>query len=116
MIELRDRQPVDEWRSDGASFLNRLIERRSWMEHSACRGKPVDTFFPGRGNSQAMNAALAICRECPVINDCLEYALTLGLRSSPGVWGGQTERQRRTMRARRNREQRVASSAERGWE
>lgn len=45
------------------------------------------------------SAAKEICYSCPLIADCLEYALK---SQEIGIWGGTTERQRDKMRKRRN--------------
>lgn len=50
-------------------------------------------FFPTRGED--VEAARAICRPCPVRDDCLEYALANG---EQGIWGGTTGQERRAMR------------------
>lgn len=46
----------------------------------------------------AQHAPAAECRRCPVIAVCLAYALDTG--QEYGVWGGQTERERRALLAR----------------
>jgi WhiB family redox-sensing transcriptional regulator len=43
----------------------------------------------------------ALCRTCPLVSPCLEYALTT--RQDYGVWGGTTERERRDLRRARRR-------------
>lgn len=70
---------------------------QEWRESAACRGADPELFFPGRGNSLA--PAKAVCRECPVRPECLEYALANGERQ--GVWGGTSERERRRIQRRR---------------
>jgi WhiB family redox-sensing transcriptional regulator len=42
--------------------------------------------------------ALEICGGCKVTEDCLEYALESNQRS--GIWGGTTEKERRSLRRR----------------
>jgi len=71
----------------------------SWVERGACRGVSTDLFFPERGESPA--AAKAVCATCPVRVECLDYALVVLGQS--GIWGGQSERQRRQIRSRRFR-------------
>lgn len=68
-------------------------ERLAWQAHGACAGTDVD-FFPERGESLA--AARAICARCQVSDECLTYALDLGI--THGVWGGTSERDRRALR------------------
>ena len=54
-------------------------------------------FFPERGES--VRAAKAVCAQCPVQSECLEYAMQWNHLS--GVWGGLSERERRHLRRRR---------------
>lgn len=61
----------------------------TWQEHAACIGKPQAWFFPGAPDSRG--AADAVCPNCPVRVDCLEWALENGER---GVWGGTSEEER----------------------
>ena len=72
----------------------RLVEREPWMEDRACVGVPVGVFFPERGHDSSV--AKAICATCPVCEECLDYALRNCEKY--GIWGGTSERERRTMR------------------
>jgi WhiB family redox-sensing transcriptional regulator len=74
-----------------------------WMAEGKCRDLPPDVFFPSEG--LGVQAAQRICAECPVIDQCLEYALAQ--RIDHGVWGGCSERERRRILRRR----RVAAGA-----
>jgi WhiB family redox-sensing transcriptional regulator len=65
----------------------------SWRKHAACRGLEPEVFFPV--SEEQTEEAKAVCRECPVREACLEYALAN--REREGVWGGATERERRRM-------------------
>jgi WhiB family redox-sensing transcriptional regulator len=65
----------------------------SWRQHAACRGLEPEVFYPV--SEEQTEEARAICRECPVREPCLEYALAN--RERDGVWGGATERERRRM-------------------
>ncbi len=70
-----------------------------WMNRGKCRQSARAIFFPrdGMGVSEAQN----ICAECPVSQECLEYALENRIRH--GVWGGCSERERaRILRHRRS--------------
>lgn len=65
-----------------------------WMARAACRpGSGIDPniFFPERGGD--VMAARLVCESCPVMNDCLIYAMTLPEAVS-GIWGGTSERER----------------------
>lgn len=73
----------------------------SWMRRAACANTPglVDSmFFPERGESTA--EAKAICRQCPVRAECLEY----GLGEFWGIWGGTSEQERRRIRRQRRQQ------------
>ena len=76
-----------------------------WMSEGHCRHYPPDVFFPSDG--VGVVAARAICVECPVKAQCLEYALVN--RIDHGVWGGASERERRRILKRRRHETLVAS-------
>jgi WhiB family redox-sensing transcriptional regulator len=70
-----------------------------WRHRSACRDTDPDLFFPIGATGDAIGhaeAAKAVCRQCPVRLDCLEFAMTSNQDS--GVWGGVTEDERRRMR------------------
>jgi WhiB family redox-sensing transcriptional regulator len=69
----------------------------SWQDGANCRGANADLFFPERGAST--RAAKAICRECAVRADCLEFAISTGEKF--GIWGGMSERERRRVRRER---------------
>jgi WhiB family redox-sensing transcriptional regulator len=66
-----------------------------WKTRAACAGYPSTIFFPD-GDSPDTHKALSICGECPVTEDCLEYALATNQVS--GIWGGTTEEERRSLR------------------
>lgn len=70
-----------------------------WHDLAACKGHPnLDLWFPERGSST--REAKAICfRECPVREACLEWAVEHNPTS--GIWGGLSERERRTVRRQR---------------
>lgn len=68
----------------------------TWQDHAACADTAVD-FFPNRG--APLGPAKAICATCTVADQCLDYALDHGVKH--GVWGGTSERDRRTLRKQR---------------
>lgn len=63
-----------------------------------CLGK-TDLFFqPPSRTRQILDKereALRLCRECPQMEQCREYALHYEMF---GIWGGTTERERRYLR------------------
>ena len=69
----------------------------AWMADGNCRLHPPATFFPSDG--VGVDKARKICRDCPVVGLCLQYALDE--RIDHGVWGGCSERERRRILKRR---------------
>lgn len=76
-----------------------------WMADGKCREVPPAVFFPSDG--LGVQEAQRICADCPVANECLEYALAN--RIDHGVWGGRSERERRRILRRRRTAQPVVS-------
>lgn len=66
-----------------------------WRRLGRCRTAPPELFFPTRGDDT--EPAKKICRGCPVVADCRDYAL--GIAWLKGVWGGLSERERRDLRS-----------------
>lgn len=89
-----------------------LAERPDFFDHAACSGMAEDLggeardrhFFPKHGAST--QPGKAICADCPVAQECLDYALEQGFTT--GIWGGTSEHERRGMRARRRAEERAS--------
>ena len=89
--------------------LHRMFARyqfapQPWITQAACRGMALEDsnlFFPHQGETNKTREAIAICNAgpCPVINECLDYALQRA--ECPGVWGGKSERERRRIRRKR---------------
>ncbi|MBC7271164.1 MAG: WhiB family transcriptional regulator [Streptomyces sp.] len=66
-----------------------------WLRSAACVGEDPELFFPVGTSGPALRdiaAAKRVCARCPVITDCLVYALDSGQTS--GVWGGTCEEER----------------------
>lgn len=80
-----------------------------WTVRAACSGEDSSIFFPEdfatkQDKQQAENSAKAICRECPVKNDCLEFALDNHKDLPIGIYGGYNPRERnRLLRSRKKR-------------
>ncbi|MGB6057793.1 MAG: WhiB family transcriptional regulator [Microthrixaceae bacterium] len=75
-----------------------------WMADGNCADKSPSQFFPSDG--VGVEAARKVCVGCPVISECLEYALSN--RIDHGVWGGTSERERRRILKSRAVERRLA--------
>ena len=58
-----------------------------WTDSAACGGEP--------------EVALEMCQRCPVVSECLTWALETG--QDAGVWGGMSEDERRSLKRRRAR-------------
>ena len=69
----------------------------AWQTHAACVGVDPDLFYPERGEDS--RPAKAVCAECIVATECLEYALAN--RETYGIWGGRSENQREQIRKER---------------
>ncbi len=86
---------VDEARRDDR--LLRAFRDRGrdpgWRTRGLCQTVDPETFFPAP--SESAEAAVALCRTCPVRGSCLAWALEAG--DLHGVWGGTTARERRAM-------------------
>ena len=75
-----------------------------WRHHAACREVDPELFFPIGNTGPALlqiEQAKAVCRRCPVVHDCLAWALESG--QDAGVWGGLSEDERRALKRRRAR-------------
>ncbi|MBL3669999.1 WhiB family transcriptional regulator [Streptomyces sp. M2CJ-2] len=72
-----------------------------WRTRAACRDEDPDLFFPIGTSGPALlqtEQAKAVCRRCPVREQCLDWALESG--QSLGVWGGTSETERRALKRR----------------
>lgn len=73
---------------------------------AACADEDPELFFPPGDSGLALfqeEEAKAVCRRCPLMGSCLQGALERG--EAAGVWGGLSEKERRSLkrRAARNR-------------
>ena len=86
------------------------IQPDAWRARAACRDTDPDLFFPVGTTGPAIeqiDAAKAVCGECDVNEQCLEFALATNQDS--GVWGGTSEEERRKLRKQWLARQRRAS-------
>lgn len=75
-----------------------------WRDQSACRTEDPNLFHPvgtTGGWVQVIADAKAICNQCPVIEQCLQWALDT--RQEFGILGGLTEDERWNLRRRQVR-------------
>ncbi len=83
-----------------------------WRRNAACQEGDTDLFFPIGVTGPAVaqiEAAKAVCGQCPVRAECLDFAITSNQEF--GVWGGTTEDERRVLRRRWRATQRAARAA-----
>ena len=74
-------------------------DAEDWRDRASCRDTSPELFFPIGTTGLALDqidAAKQVCDECPVTNQCLEFALATNQEA--GVWGGTTEEERRRLR------------------
>lgn len=86
---------------------------RDWRDSAACRGTDPELHFPVGGTGVALlqiEDAKDVCRRCPSMQACGDWALEHPDWTSAGVWGGMSEDERRRELRRRSR-QRAAAQA-----
>lgn len=93
--------PADRGRADVSDLLVELAEiidaRREhagWRQHAACRGRPGYLWFPARGDTRTLEAGLAICKACPVRDQCRSAHLD----EPAGTYGALPAGRRRQLR------------------
>lgn len=70
-----------------------------WSHLAACLTEDPELFFPVGTTGAAfdqLQKAKAVCRRCPVQQQCLQWALEHN--QDAGVWGGLSEDERRNIR------------------
>jgi WhiB family transcriptional regulator, redox-sensing transcriptional regulator len=100
-----------------ASKLASLEAEARWQDRAACKGMDPTIFF-GPEHTEVVKekrdreeAAKAVCRTCPVNQECLEHALES--KEAYGIWGGLTELERKALLRRRASSNVVLASAPR---
>jgi WhiB family redox-sensing transcriptional regulator len=82
-----------------ASVIALANAEYGWRAQALCRDTDPELFFPIGTTGAALvqiEQARAVCRQCPVQADCLDFALTTNQDS--GIWGGTSEEERRVLR------------------
>ena len=90
-----------------------LARSEMWRQRAACSGMDTSDFYPGdreRGPTLARRERRAkqVCARCPVIQECLAWALDE--REPFGVWGGTSAKERARMLQIRDRRDRSRGS------
>lgn len=85
-----------------------IVTSTEWMDKAECSKHPQIVFHIPDGNLvkgnkvvQLYARAKLICKVCPVIEDCLNFALENKMRE--GVWGGKSPVERERIEYRRRR-------------
>lgn len=93
--------PADRGRADVSDLyleLAEIVEERraqaEWRQSAACRGRPTWMWFPGRGDTETLDAARAVCGACFVRDQCR----AANLDRPDGVYGALSAKQRRDLR------------------
>lgn len=76
-------------------YADRPDDGFDWLRGASCAGADTEDFFPGGGRGST-SAAKAFCSTCPVMEECLRYAMERPWLA--GVWGGLSAYQRRDLR------------------
>lgn len=79
---------------ESQSFRDQSGLPPNWREDAACKGLNPELFHPARGEDAYQ--AIAVCAGCLVVEQCLHFALSNGIKV--GIYGGKSERQRRMLR------------------
>lgn len=72
-----------------------------WTASALCAQADPDAWYPDADDIGTRETAKAICRRCPVINECRDLADELegiSLHTLHGIWGGEPPSQRRRRR------------------
>ena len=85
-------------------LLDPLGESQDWRQEGMCAQTDPDLFFPDRGDSRSRKLAKEICADCPVAQQCLDFALETD--QEYGIWGGTTALDRRRIREAESRKRR----------
>lgn len=67
-----------------------------WREGAACHAVPEISFFPAPDDLGAVSLAKSLCNTCPVVDECLAFAIET--RQPDGIWGGMTPKERNRLR------------------
>ncbi|MGZ4530860.1 WhiB family transcriptional regulator [Oryzihumus sp.] len=76
----------------------------NWRDEAECLHTDPELFFPVGASGPALiqiQEAKSVCRRCPALDECLEWALDSGQET--GIWGATDERERNLIRRRRSR-------------
>jgi WhiB family redox-sensing transcriptional regulator len=93
----------------GTRRVTYIAQREDWVADAACRGMNPSLFIPKQGDAVSARKAKAVCANCPVSDDCLEFAMRKhgnvdgGLSFIDGIYGSTNYLDRRRLRQERER-------------
>ncbi|MFC4122079.1 WhiB family transcriptional regulator [Nonomuraea zeae] len=72
-------------------------EPKAWEARGTCRDHDPDMFFLPwyQARHPDVKAAKAVCRGCPVLEDCRQFTITHPWWTSDGIWAAMTPSERR---------------------
>jgi WhiB family redox-sensing transcriptional regulator len=74
----------------------------TWQQAGLCSTPHPDAnWFPEQHQAKAFPTrnAIAICHQCPVRTECLDYAVLTESHRDRGIWGGLTQKERTKVRS-----------------
>ena len=86
-------------------------DQLDWQEVASCRQYDNVLFFGEEGEPEVDKQnreahAKSICKACPVLEPCLEFAMETNQKY--GIWGGLTDKERASLKRRRARARRAS--------
>ena len=94
-----DQQNATEFGECQFGLLLLIMNKISgWQLEANCSPDDFDLFFSNSKTKRKQ--ALSLCGTCPVINECLDYAMENNVEH--GIYGGKTPEQRKVPSGRRN--------------
>jgi len=78
------------------AILEELGLPPDWTRDALCQEYPCEWFFPDR--SLTVFRAKAVCGQCLVRAECLDYCLSSPETRSNGIWAGTTPDERRRLK------------------
>ena len=79
------------------------LDKRYWRDSAACSSLSLveseDLFFPGHGKKSLKAQKFCDNNHCPVKTECI---ISATLNSEVGIWGGTTEKERKSWYASKN--------------
>ena len=80
--------------------------RSDWQEQAVCASVEPELFYPAPQEHVRRRQAKAVCKSCPVVNECLQWALDTDDQFA--ILGGTTAAERDVLRGKKGRPRRTA--------